>query len=193
MPVSNVSAALYCEGSLVTFGDWGGVSLNYLLQQAGVDPAVASIDFLAQDGYNVSIPLQIAMQSNVIIAYAENGSSLNEELRLVLPGENGGMWISLITSITMDRAKIDINQYLASTKGLPPNNPVGQSATSPANITQPAQSTSPQQASNTKNLGFPDAVVYGIALGATIALVAASYLALSRKRRKTELAPIFKG
>ena len=48
MPMTNVSGALYCYGNIVTFGVWGGVSLSYLLQQAGLDPAVASIDFLAK-------------------------------------------------------------------------------------------------------------------------------------------------
>ena len=99
MPVTNVSAALLCYGSIVTYGIWSGVSLSYLLQQAGVDPTVASIDFQAQDGYAVSIPLQVATQPNVIIAYEKNGLPLTEELRLVLPDENGAMWVALITSI----------------------------------------------------------------------------------------------
>jgi DMSO/TMAO reductase YedYZ molybdopterin-dependent catalytic subunit len=109
MPISNVSAAIYCFGNPVTFGVWGGVSLSYLLQQVGVDPAVASIDFLAKDGYTASIPLQVAMQPDVIVAYELDGSPLPQTLRLVLPGENGAMWIAVITSITMDASVIDLN------------------------------------------------------------------------------------
>jgi DMSO/TMAO reductase YedYZ molybdopterin-dependent catalytic subunit len=210
MPMFNVSASLFCFGNLVTYGLWSGVSLSYLLEQVGVDPAVASIDFKAQDGYSASLPLQVAMLPNVIIAYEKDGSPLSEELRLVLPGENGAMWIALITSITMNAAVIDSDQYLSSTTAvqsqLPPMNSIGQSTAQqqepaqahptaapknetktepiapPANITQPDQKTTPQQDSNPKSLGFPVMVVYGIALGAIVALVAASYLAYNRRR-----------
>jgi DMSO/TMAO reductase YedYZ molybdopterin-dependent catalytic subunit len=87
MPTLNISAGLLCYGNLVTPGNWTGISLSYLLQQAGLDPAVASIDFLAKDGYAVEIPLQVAMQPGVIIAYEVDGLPLSEMLRLVLPEE----------------------------------------------------------------------------------------------------------
>ena len=104
MPQTTVTADLSCDGSLIAGGDWEGVSLSYLLQQVGVDPAVASVDFLASDGYTVAIPLSEAMQPNVIIAYA--GAQSDGTLRLVVPGENGPIWIDMITSITMSNAAI---------------------------------------------------------------------------------------
>ena len=113
MPESNVSAAEYCYGSLVTSGNWGGVSLSYLLQQAGLDPAVASVAFQASDGYAVSIPLQEAIQSDVIIAYQLNDSPLSEGLRLVVPEENGNIWIAMITSITMSTSVVSVSQSVA--------------------------------------------------------------------------------
>jgi DMSO/TMAO reductase YedYZ molybdopterin-dependent catalytic subunit len=210
MPMSNVSASLLCFGNLVTSGLWSGVSLSYLLAQVGVDPSVASVDFEAQDGYTVSIPLQVAMQSNVIIAYEQDGSPLFEELRLVLPEVNGAMWIALITSITMDATIIDLDQYLAANSEaqnsqLPPLNSIGQSAAQqqvplqtqptatpktttntqptapPTNTTQTDQKTSPPQVSSPTNVGFPVAAAYAIALGAIIGLVAVSCLAISRR------------
>ena len=45
MPQTTVTADLSCDGSLIAGGNWEGVSLSYLLQQVGVDPAVASVDF----------------------------------------------------------------------------------------------------------------------------------------------------
>ena len=210
MPESTVSAALYCYGSLVTSGNWGGVSLSYLLQQAGMDPSVSSIDFRAQDGYTVQIPLQVAMQPSVIIAYENDGSPLSEGLRLVVPGANGNIWITLITSITMNATIIDLNQYLASTatstNQLPPMNSIGQSATQqqepaqaqpsatpknetstepvvpPANVTQPAQKASTPPESSPEGLGFPVVVAYAIALGATVALVAVGSVTYRRRR-----------
>jgi hypothetical protein len=40
-------------------------------------------------------------RQDVIIAYELKGESLNEKLRLVLPGENGQSWISMITVISI--------------------------------------------------------------------------------------------
>ena len=85
MPVTTVAAELDCEGVLVAAGNWSGVSLNHLLQQAGLDPAVAYLNFKAQDGY-ASPSISEAMNPYVIIAYELNGSPLPEVLRLVLPG-----------------------------------------------------------------------------------------------------------
>jgi len=90
MPETTVYADLYCiDGVLVEGGDWEGVSLSYLLQQVGVGPTVNTVDFLASDGYSISLSLQGAMQPNVIIAYKLNGLNLPEVLRLVLPGRSG--------------------------------------------------------------------------------------------------------
>ena len=143
MPITNVSASLLCYGNIVTYGIWSGVSLSYLLQQAGVDPTVASIDFQAQDGYAVSIPLQVATQPNVIIAYEKNDAPLSEELRLVLPNENGAVWIALITSIKMDSAIIDLNQYLASTAPGPDTVPQMKSTEQSSVQQQPPLQTQP--------------------------------------------------
>ena len=208
MPVTNVSAALLCYGSIVTYGIWSGVSLSYLLQQAGVDPTVASIDFLAQDGYAVSIPLQVAAQPNVIIAYEKNGSPLTEELRLVLPDENGATWIALIASIKMDTAMINLNQYLASTAPVtnivPQMKSSGQSVQpqqtrvptqpttlpknetnvtpppSPTNITLPTQNTNSLHSSSTNTV----MAIYIIAPGGIIASAALGFLIYSRRRIK---------
>jgi DMSO/TMAO reductase YedYZ molybdopterin-dependent catalytic subunit len=214
MPVTNVSAALLCYGSIVTYGIWSGVSLSYLLQQAGVDPTVASIDFQAQDGYAVSIPLQVAVQPNVIIAYEKNDAPLSEELRLVLPNENGAVWIALITSIKMDSTVMDLNQYLSSTAPgtdtVPQMKSTGQSAVqqqpplqtqpsvapknetptaptaSPSNATLQDQNTNSYQNSSTKSLAIPIIAIYGIAVGGIIASAATSFLVYSRRRIKRE-------
>jgi DMSO/TMAO reductase YedYZ molybdopterin-dependent catalytic subunit len=208
MPETNVSAAEYCYGSLVTSGNWGGISLSYLLQQVGVDPAVASVDFQAQDDYAVSIPLQEAMQSNVIIAYEIDSTPLTETLRLVVPGANGNIWIAMITTITMSTSQVSVNQPGAA-NGVPPTvySP-GQSSTQqqtpvptqptttpknetntepvtpPTNATQPEQKASNPTETNPEGLNFPIAIIYAIALGATVALVTAGYFIQKNRRGK---------
>ncbi len=63
-PKTTVSGNLFCYGDPFTSGDWSGVSLSYILQQVGLDPAIDSVKFLAQDGYTVSLPLKEAIGCN---------------------------------------------------------------------------------------------------------------------------------
>lgn len=102
MPKTTVNADLYCDGSLATYGNWTGVLLSYLLAQAQLTPEVGSVDFVASDGYKVSLPIDLAMEPQIVIAYEQNGKPLAEGLRLIVPGANGATWIAKITSITMN-------------------------------------------------------------------------------------------
>jgi DMSO/TMAO reductase YedYZ molybdopterin-dependent catalytic subunit len=101
MPQTTVDSALYCYGALVTQGNWTGVQLSYLLFQIGLDPSVSSIELLAQDDYRVVIPIETAMQPDVILAYQMDSMQLNEVYRLVVPFANGAAWIAQVTSISM--------------------------------------------------------------------------------------------
>jgi DMSO/TMAO reductase YedYZ molybdopterin-dependent catalytic subunit len=106
MPKTTVTSDLFCNGVLKTTGDWGGVSLNYLLTQAQISPDVLSIDFNATDNYRTSIPISLAMTPQIIIAYDKNNQPLNEGLRLILPGINGPVWIASISSIAMSSEQV---------------------------------------------------------------------------------------
>ncbi len=207
MPISNVSAPLYCYSTLKTNGDWQGVSLSYLLQQVGVDSSVASLDFLAADGYRVSIPMQLAVQPDVIIAYELNGITLLEGLRLVLPGINGNMWIAAITLISMSTTPIDLSQtnYFAPSQlsGIlssdnltghsqpqaptpspivtPENAATTEPTAPPANTTQPiSKAIMPQTSSYwSSNSGFL-LVAFVAVSGAILTLAAVGYLKYKR-------------
>jgi DMSO/TMAO reductase YedYZ molybdopterin-dependent catalytic subunit len=211
MPVTTVNANLACYGSPVANGDWSGVSLSYLLDQSGLDQTTVSVTFGASDGYVVSLSLDEALRSDVIIAYQLNGVPLTETLRLVMPLFNGNMWIAMITSITMSSSavqpssgndvkvpKISIlppwSPSQAQTQNISPKNetiieptvpsmmPSTVPSTTPStNSTQTNQSTSVKQESNLKGIGFPVEAVYGIAIGATAVLLVAT-VSLIRKR-----------
>ncbi len=101
MPQTTVYAELYCYGSLVTMGNWNGIQLSYLLTQANATSEAKSIVFTASDGYVVTLPIEVAMAPEIIIAYQMDGEPLSEGLRLVLPGYNGASWIAKIVSITV--------------------------------------------------------------------------------------------
>ena len=169
MPETTVNASEYCGYACIARGSWGGVSLSYLLQQEGLDPSVASVDFQASDGYTVIIPLQMAMQSGTIIAYELNGSPLPNILCLVIPEDPAGaVWIYRITSITMSTA---IAQY--------PSFGGEGAAVSPSNATQPKEKLVSQ---GSEGLGFPSVALYAILVAATVALVTVSYTTYMRKR-----------
>ena len=110
MAVTSVGADLYCSDDFLVAGNWTGVSVGSLLQQAGLDPNVDTINLVAQDGYEVSIPLSEATDPYVIIAYQLDGSFLPEVLRLVIPGIGGAVWIKTITSITMIDSTANVSQ-----------------------------------------------------------------------------------
>ncbi|HLN90095.1 MAG TPA: molybdopterin-dependent oxidoreductase [Candidatus Binatia bacterium] len=106
---TTVNAELACYGTPLSTGDWQGVRLSDILNLAGMEPSVAVIIFEAADGYSVSIAIDTAMRSDVIIAYELNGTPLQEGYRLTYPGANGNLWIAMIKSITMSASLTGVN------------------------------------------------------------------------------------
>jgi DMSO/TMAO reductase YedYZ molybdopterin-dependent catalytic subunit len=202
MPATTGSADLYCSDTLVTEGDWRGVDLNYLLQQAGPESNAALVSFEAQDGYKVSIPLSEVLNPNAIIAYEKDGSPLPESLRLVLLGENGNLWVKMITSIVTIGSAAKVDQQtnastslggLSSTQQRQPVQPQFQPASpifvngtgtaeSPANVSLSPQKASSTQGSGTDGLRIASVVASGTMLAAFVASMAASYVTRKRGR-----------
>ncbi len=122
MPKTMVEADLYCDGALATYGNWGGVLLSYLLTQAQVTSEVCSIHFMASDGYTVAIPIDLAMQPQIIVAYEMDSQPLAEGLRLIIPEANGGAWIAMITFITMSTSGTDYPPAISVGRPVPTQN-----------------------------------------------------------------------
>ena len=132
LPKTTVYAELSCYSNPISNGKWSGVKISDLLSQEAISPTAGSLDFLAADGYKVTIPIETAMRPDVIIAYELDENPLQENLRLVIPGSNGNLWISMIALITLsttqvsggeslDAKSIIFNQYpgLTSPNGVP--------------------------------------------------------------------------
>ena len=144
MPKTTVNADLWCYGSLVETGNWSGIQLSYLLSQTQVTPEVLSLQFDASDGYRVFIPISLASNPQVIIAYELNGNTLAEGPRLVLPEYNGAAWIAKITAITMTTQTAEYPLGLTArlpTAGLAPAPENTQSTPTPQSTAQPKQAT----------------------------------------------------
>ena len=104
MPQTTEHAAMYCVGDpgvAISEGNWTGVQLWTLLETAGVSPDAIKVAFFASDGFSTDLPIATAQQSNIVLAYAENGNPLPEVLRLVVPGEWGYKWIDMVTNIQL--------------------------------------------------------------------------------------------
>jgi DMSO/TMAO reductase YedYZ molybdopterin-dependent catalytic subunit len=141
MPKSTVNADLYCYGMIVTSGNWGGVNLGLLLNTAGLDRNTGTIQFRATDGYSINLPIEDALQENIIIAYEKDDQPLTEGLRLVVPGANGNIWISMITTISQTDVRVPEAQ--ASFASSPPE---------PKFSLQPPQSLAPEQSNQSITL-----------------------------------------
>jgi DMSO/TMAO reductase YedYZ molybdopterin-dependent catalytic subunit len=194
MPKSTVYAVLSCYGLIVADGNWGGVNLGLLLNMTGVEENTASIQFRAADGYTVTLPLEDAMQENVIIAYEINDQPLPEGLRLVVPWANGNVWISKITSISQTNAILSGSQlptpisppmpeYTIPRQQSPTPEPRNQSTTSPV---IPPSNNQPQPEPQQDSPGsiLPKEYSYLI-VSAIVAATAAATGYLFYKRRKT--------
>ncbi len=97
-----VATLLCVEGWSVTIL-WEGVSVNDLLQEAGVSPKATTLIFSASDGYTTSLPLDYVVQNNLILAYKMNNVTLPATagwpLMLVAQNQYGYKWIKWITGI----------------------------------------------------------------------------------------------
>jgi sulfite oxidase len=93
---------------------WLGVRLREVLLAAGIDPRAKHVAFTGLDeisnggdhfGYGGSIPLEKAMEPEVLLAYAMNGESLTPlhgfPLRVVVPGYIGARSVKWLANINL--------------------------------------------------------------------------------------------
>jgi len=80
-------------GDLMSNALWRGVPLRELLNTAKLKPGVVDVACFSDDGYSDSIPLSLALDPDVLVAYEMNGVPLPREhgapARLIVPGRYG--------------------------------------------------------------------------------------------------------
>ena len=197
-PKTTVYGEIYCYGVFATGGNWTGVSLSFLLDIVEPDYSATSLGFHAEDGYAREIPIAEATGEDVILAYELNGQPLIETLRLVLPGANGDLWVSMVSQIIVS-ANPAGTIYTAPWTGfnlpaLQPS-PVSQQLPTPqpTPIPQPSPTPPPEQTQPpsqgpssptppiTNSISEPDSIVW--IAGATSAVIIVTSLAISFKKR----------
>ncbi len=96
-------------GNLISNAKWRGVPLKTILERAELQPETIDIVSFAGDGYSESIPAELALQSQVMVAYRMNDDYLPIKhgfpARLVIPGlygEKNTKWLTKIVAMGED-------------------------------------------------------------------------------------------
>jgi hypothetical protein len=156
MPQITEYAALVCVDAPTTplaQGNWTGVELSYILQQAKVSSSAVKVAFFAPDGFNADLPVPMATQDNaILLAYQLNNASLGG-LRLVVPGNWGYKWIADPTQIklvnynflgTEESLGYSDDAAITAVGSTPPNVNVPNFLSSSPNAASPNQNSTPK-------------------------------------------------
>jgi DMSO/TMAO reductase YedYZ molybdopterin-dependent catalytic subunit len=208
MPETTEYAALYCvdaPGTPLEQGNWAGVELSYLLQQANVSSGAVKVAFFATDGFTTDLTVQMATQdNNILVAYQLDNASLSG-LRLVVPGNWGYKWINDLIHIqlvnynflgTEESSGYPDNAIVTATGGavpfLQPNpsTPTQNSTPTPTALPQSplptGNPTTSPAASNPKPQSTSAFLVYIATVSIIVVVSAVVSVATLTKRKKTK-------
>jgi sulfite oxidase len=117
----------------VSNGVWSGVPLREILQQAGVKPGAAHVEFLGLDqvqrhgkefAFGGSIPLDKALSPEVLLAFEMNGEPLppvhGYPVRVVVPGCIGARSVKWVSEIILTDAPSENYFQAHAYKTFPP-------------------------------------------------------------------------
>jgi hypothetical protein len=210
MPKSTVNAALICvdfPGNVVMQGNWTGVKLRTLLEEAKPLSSAIKVAFFAADGYSTDLTVETAMRDNIILAYEKDGESLNDS-RLVVPGKWGYKWISQLIRIELvdfnflgrwesagysDEADVgssggpslrDLGPSFPSSSPTPPTSTAPSPSPTQPPITSPEPLGQPAPTPETSaGMSIPTEAVY-IIVASVVAVVLVAVLTFVRKKTK---------
>jgi DMSO/TMAO reductase YedYZ molybdopterin-dependent catalytic subunit len=80
MPKTVADARLTSVSGWTVRGEWGGVRLRDLFEQAGLQPEASDVQFVSyRRVYTTSIPLEVAQRDRTLLAYEFDGQPLESD------------------------------------------------------------------------------------------------------------------
>jgi hypothetical protein len=113
-PSTEFTSTLECisnsvGGNYISTGVWQGFPLATLLNEAGLQDGIVDIELHAADGYVESIPLEKALEPDVMLVHTLDGAPLPDEhgkpARLIVPniyGMKNVKWLTKIVAVNGD-------------------------------------------------------------------------------------------
>ncbi len=111
LPASEIKADFHCVTGWSKFDlVWKGIPFKIIAEMAKPYSDVRFVSIFAEYGYSTSIPLEIAMEDDVIFAFELNGEPLTPEhgypLRLIVPKRyayKSAKWVRGVEFLEYDR------------------------------------------------------------------------------------------
>jgi DMSO/TMAO reductase YedYZ molybdopterin-dependent catalytic subunit len=106
MPKRTVHFTLICPGFFEDEATWSGVSLESVLQQAGVQSEASDIRLISQDGYSSYVSLDAAQKPDNLLAYEWEGQPLpilhGFPVRAIFPALEGNASVKWLIEIKVE-------------------------------------------------------------------------------------------
>lgn len=103
-PIVTKKVRLVCPGIFEEDREWTGVPVSTLLAEAGLKPQASKVIFYASlDNYMIDLPLILAQQDGVFVAYKVDNEVLSHDdgypIRLVVEQREGSYWVKWLDHI----------------------------------------------------------------------------------------------
>ncbi len=106
LPRLTANPDLVCPGDFVDEATWTGVPLKVIVELAGVHREATQLTLISADGYQVTLPLELATADGNFLAYELKGKPLPVQhgfpLRAVFPTLQGSKWIKWLLEIRIN-------------------------------------------------------------------------------------------
>jgi len=102
---------MYCVEGWEVWGNWKGILVEDMLEEASARSDGKHVMFHCIDGYTTALPISYIQKYDVMLAYEVNGKPLKEHdgfpLRVVAFGKYGYKWAKWVTEIEVVDSSMD--------------------------------------------------------------------------------------
>jgi DMSO/TMAO reductase YedYZ molybdopterin-dependent catalytic subunit len=106
LPKMTATPKLECPGYFLDAATWSGVSLQSVLELAGVQAEATRVVMKGADGYSFTLQLEEALNPDNFLAYELSGQPVpvlhGFPLRAVIPGAYGSAWVKWLLELKVE-------------------------------------------------------------------------------------------